>query len=108
MVLFDRSVPPARASSFAKSRTCELVNPTQPCEAKVPIFDSGFPPWINDGMPMGILIGPSGFRLLPASTVSPGETSFIDATQGESGGVHVGLKMIVFALRRPVGSGNSG
>src|SRR2546425_12006771 len=108
MVLSDRLVPPARASSFAKSRTCALVKPTQPCEAKVPIFDAGFPPWINDGIPMGILIGPSGFRALPAATVSPGVTSFIDSTQGESGGVQVGLKMIACALRKPVGSGNSG
>ena len=43
---------------------------------------------------MGILIGPSGFNLLPASTFSPALTSFIFATHGSSGGVQVGLKII--------------
>ena len=57
---------------------------------------------------MGILIGPRGFNLLPASIFSPGDTFFIFATQGESGGVHVGLKIIVCAFLSPCGSGNSG
>jgi hypothetical protein len=57
---------------------------------------------------MGILIGPSGFNLLPAATFSPALTPFIFATHGSSGGVQVGLKIITCALRRPVGSGNCG
>ena len=44
------------------------------------------------------MIGPSGFNFLPASTVSPGVTFFIFATHGESGGVQVGLKIIVCAF----------
>src|SRR6266550_9633833 len=102
-----RSVCEAWARTFAKSLTCAFVIPTQPCDAKVPIFASGLPPCINDGQPIGILIGPSGFCLLPAAITSPGVT-FIESTQGESGGVQVGLKMIICALRKPCGKGNCG
>src|SRR6266852_9959880 len=104
----ESSVPEVCASTFAKSCTCGVVKPTQPCEANVPNFAGDLPPWINEGKPIGILIGPSGFSLLPASTFSPTLTFFIFATQGSSGGVQVGLKMMVRALRRPVGSGNCG
>ena len=37
-----------------------------------------------------------------------GVTFFIFATQGESGGVHVGLKMICCARLNPSGKGNCG
>src|SRR5688500_19469464 len=60
------------------------------------------------GRPIGILIHPSGLFLLPASTVSPTLTFYISAAQASSGTVQVGLKIRVSALRRPVGSGNSG
>ena len=56
---------------------------------------------------MGIFMGPSGFCLLPASITSPGVT-FIEFTQGESGGVQVGLKIINCAFRKPMGKGNCG
>src|SRR5688500_16856444 len=93
---------------MAKSFTCAFVIPTQPCDANFPIFAGDFPPCINDGKPIGILIIPSGLSLLPGSTRSPGVTFFIFATHGESGGVHGGLKITVCALRSPSGSGNSG
>src|SRR4029453_7160267 len=105
----ESCVPPSCASCFAKSFTCGLVNPTHPCDAKPPSFAGALPPCIRDGKPIGILIGPRGFNLSPASILSP---TFPlppgDSTQGSSGGVHVGLKMIVSALPSPVGSGNSG
>src|SRR5688500_15350611 len=60
------------------------------------------------GRPIGILIHPSGLFLLPASTVSPTLTFFISAAHASSGTVHVGLKITLSALRKPVGSGKSG
>src|SRR6185295_3673146 len=98
-----------RASNFAKSLACESVRPTQPCDAKLPILAGALPPCISDGKPIGIFSTPRGFNLSPALTILP--TSTLppgDSTQGSSGGVQVGLKMIELALRKPVGSGNSG
>src|SRR5882724_9150934 len=108
MFASDNSVPEVCASNFAKSWTCGVVKPTQPCEANVPNFAGDLPPWISEGKPIGILIGPSGFSLLPASTFSPTLIFFIFATQGSSGGVQVGLKTMLCAFRIPVGKGNSG
>jgi hypothetical protein len=51
---------------------------------------------------MGTLIGPSGLPATPAETTAPG----LDA-HDSLGCVQVGLKMIISALRKPVGRGNS-
>src|SRR5262245_24616613 len=103
------STPPNAASRLEKSMACALVKPTQPCEAKPPSLAGDLPPWINDGKPIGIFTSPRGLSLLPASTFWPILTLLVDdSTQGSSGGVHVGLKMIEFAVRTPTGSGNSG
>ena len=48
---------------------------------------------------MGILIVPSGFKRLPGLDLLPGST--LPLTQGSSGGVHVGLKMIGLGLAQP-------
>src|SRR4029078_3540040 len=90
----------------AKFSIIGVVKPTHPWGENVPSREGDFPPWIRFGKPIGILMGPNGFNLLPASTVFPGAN--LPLTQGSSGGVHVGLKRRDFACRRPVGRGNSG